>query len=136
MQLKPWQKIDIETFDSWKTLGINYLSLIYKMISSYTEWICYIFMLSATYSNGGILYMVYPIIIFGYALLEESKPTSRFWFFTIMYTQLIILVQFTVQLTVWNYYFVEETKKMYAWTLNINLGIVYLEHFTFKNCLL
>jgi len=62
-------------------------------------------MLSATYSNGGLLYMVYPLSIFGYALLEESKPTSRFWFFVIMYTQMLIQLQFTVQLTVWQYYF-------------------------------
>ncbi len=86
MQLKPWQKIDMETFNSWKTLGFNYLGLVYKIVASYTEWICYVFMLSATYSNGGLLYMVYPLIIFGYALLEESKPGSRFWFFTIIYT--------------------------------------------------
>lgn len=92
MQLKPWQKIDMENFRTWKTLGLNYLNLFYKIVASYTEWICYLCMLSATYTNGGLLYMVYPFLIFGYALLEESKPGSRFWFFTIIYTQMIILI--------------------------------------------
>jgi len=73
----------------------------YRIVASYTEWICYIFMLVATYSNGGLLYMVYPAIIFGYALLEEYKPGARFWYIIIFYTQFIIFLQFTVQLNLW-----------------------------------
>jgi hypothetical protein len=74
-------------------------------------------------------------MIFGYALLEESKPGSTFWFFTIIYTQIIILVQFTVQLTVWTYYLTDQTKSLYLWTQTWNLGLVHLPVFTFLNCL-
>ena len=73
-------------------------------------------MLSATYTNGGLLYMVYPCMIFGYALLEESKPGSSFWFFIIIYTQVIILVQFTVQLKVWDFFLTDQAKAFYDWT--------------------
>jgi len=31
-------------------------------------------MIAATMNNAGILWMIFPFLIFGYALLEESKP--------------------------------------------------------------
>ena len=132
--MKPWQKIDIATFNSWKTLGFSYLNLVYKIVASYTEWICYIFMLTSTYNNGGLMYMVFPLMIFGFALLEESKPGKRFWFFTIIYTQIIILVQFTVQLTAWEYFLENPLKAFFVWTEFWNLGLVHIKNFTFSSC--
>ncbi len=134
LQPKPWRKIDLETFDSWKTLAFAYVNLMYRIVASYTEWICYIFMLVATYSNGGLLYMVYPAIIFGYALLEEYKPGARFWYIIIFYTQFIIFLQFTVQLNLWQFEGQAQTESFYQWTLKINLGLVYIEDFTFGKC--
>lgn len=75
--------------------------------------------------------MVFPLMIFGYALLEESKPGKSFWFFTIIYTQIIILVQFTVQLTAWDYFLEKPLEKFFVWTEHWNLGLVYLKNFTF-----
>jgi len=43
-------------------------------------------MILATIMNGGMLYMVYPAIIFGIALCEEERPRKRFWYFVIFYT--------------------------------------------------
>lgn len=62
------------------------------MIVSYSHLFCYFFMLLATIQNGGILYMVYPALIFGVALLEEDKPGKRFWFFVIYYTNSVLFL--------------------------------------------
>ena len=82
---KPWERFDPE-FDSKKKLAVDYLILMWKMIASYTHIICYFFMLLAAISNGGIIYMVYPLMIFGYALMEENRPGKQFWYFVIIYT--------------------------------------------------
>lgn len=71
-----------------------FLVLFYKVIASYAHIFCYFFMILATITNGGIIYMVYPALVFGIALMEEDKPGKSFWFFTLVYTQIILLVQF------------------------------------------
>jgi len=43
-------------------------------------------MILAAISNGGLIYMVYPFMVFGVALLEESRPGKSFWYFVIVYT--------------------------------------------------
>jgi hypothetical protein len=71
-----------------------FLVLFYKVMASYAHIFCYFFMILATITNGGIIYMVYPALVFGIALMEEDKPGKSFWFFTLVYTQIILLVQF------------------------------------------
>ena len=63
-------------------------------MSSNLHIISYFFMLLALIMNGGLLYMVYPAMIFGIALCEEEEPGKRFWYFTMFYTQFIILLQY------------------------------------------
>ena len=46
--------------------------------------------------------MVYPAMIFGYALMEESRPGKDFWKFILIYTQVIIILQFLTQLNIWD----------------------------------
>ena len=45
--------------------------------------------------------MIYPLLIFGYAILEEQKPGRHFWFFVILYTQILIVLNFAAQLQLW-----------------------------------
>lgn len=72
-----------------------YFVLLGKMMISYSHLFCYFFMLLATIRNGGLIYMTYPALLFGIALLEEDKPGKKFWFFVICYTNVILLLQFT-----------------------------------------
>jgi len=58
-------------------------------------------MLYATFANGGALYLFYPLIIFGYALLLEERPGKWFWYLALAYTQIIIVLNFTIMLTLW-----------------------------------
>lgn len=85
-------------------------------------------MILATMMNGGMLYMVYPALIFGIALCEEERPGKRFWYFVIFYTQLIILIQYIAQLTVWQ---VRANSLAFGlhfitWSNNHNFGVVFI----------
>ena len=43
----------------------------YKILVSNSEILCYFWMLTSTFMKPGALYMVYPMLIFGYSILEE-----------------------------------------------------------------
>lgn len=60
--------------------------MLYKILASQVNLICYFFMILAFMKNGGLLYMVYPLIIFGYALMLERDPGKYFWYFIVVYT--------------------------------------------------
>ena len=51
-------------------------------------------MMIAVITNGGIMFMVYPALVFGIALCDEERPGKKFWYFVIFYTQFIILLQY------------------------------------------
>ncbi len=102
MALKPWERFDKENFKSITHLLSLYLVLFWKMISSHSHLFCYFFMLLATIQNGGLIYMPYPALLFGRALLEEDRPSKIFWYIVINYTNFILLIQFTAQLSLWH----------------------------------
>ena len=56
------------------------------MVLSNLEKFAYIFMIIATIVNPGILTLIYPFSIFGYALLEETRPNEGYWNFIMGYT--------------------------------------------------
>lgn len=98
---KPWEKVDLDSNLSIKRMINRYFVVAHKMIVSYSEIFCYFWMLYATFANGGALYLFYPLIIFGYALLLEERPGKWFWYLALAYTQIIIVLNFTIMLTLW-----------------------------------
>lgn len=56
------------------------------MIASNTIYFIYLFMIWAFMNNGGLLYMVYPFMIFGYALMLDREPGKNFCYFVVIYT--------------------------------------------------
>lgn len=101
MEPKPWERLNLRSYRTTKKLIVNYLVMFYKILASYTHLFCYFFMMLALLANGGLLYLVYPFIIFGIAMMDEQKPGRYFWYFVIVYTQLLIVVQFLCQLEIW-----------------------------------
>ena len=79
----------------------RYFVVLYKIIVSHSEYFCYFWMLFATLTNGGLLYLFYPAAIFGYAILVEEKPGKWFWFLVLTYTQLLIVINFLLMLNLW-----------------------------------
>ena len=98
---KPWEVINMETFMTWQRTLIRYTVVVYKVLVSYSELFCYLMMLLATFMKAGWLYMVYPISIFGYCMLEEQRPGRIYWYSVLFYTQVLIIVTFIIQLQLW-----------------------------------
>lgn len=98
---------------TWQRTFTRYIVVIYKALVSYSELFCYIMMLLATLMKAGWLYMVYPVTIFGYCMLEEKRPGRTYWFFILFYTQFLIVVNFMVQLELWSTILPEEEKQNY-----------------------
>jgi hypothetical protein len=78
--------VDLESNLSYRRMLNRYLIVCYKIIVSYSEFFCYFWMLFATFANGGTLYLFYPFMIFGYALLLEERPGKWFWYLALGYT--------------------------------------------------
>jgi hypothetical protein len=98
MALKPWERYKKETYKTYFQLFMYYLVIFFKVFSSNLQGFCYLFMIIATICNGGLIYMIYPALVFGIALCEEEEPGKKYWYFVIMYTQFLILMQYTAQL--------------------------------------
>lgn len=75
--------------------------------------------------NGGALYMVYPALVFGLAIVEEERPGKKFWYFVIFYTQLLIMLQYVAQLGVWSDSAgsTQYGERFLTWSKNHNIGI-------------
>jgi hypothetical protein len=52
--------------------------------------------------NAGFISLVYPFMVLGYAIMEETSPTKKFWHFTLMYTVALLLLKFIYQLEFWS----------------------------------
>ena len=68
---KPWEQVDQSKNYTTKRMCGRYFVVLYKIIVSYSELFCYAWMILTTILKPGLLYLVYPLLIFGYALLEE-----------------------------------------------------------------
>ena len=58
-------------------------------------------MLVETMYDPGLVTLVFPFAIFGYALLEESRPKKQFWYFIMAYTQTLVIIEFLLSLSFW-----------------------------------
>jgi hypothetical protein len=72
-----------------------------EVIASNFSLIAYLFMILSMFVTAGIVSLVYPFAVFGYALMEESRPGKRFWDFIIRYTLLLLFWKFIFQLDCW-----------------------------------
>jgi len=96
MELKPWEHFDEATFLSGKKLIKSYSGAFLKIFTSNLHVLCYFWMLWAVIENGGAIYMIYPFLIFGVALVSEERPGKKYWYFVLFYTQFILIVQYLV----------------------------------------
>ena len=50
------------------------------------DTLSYFFMILATAQNPGIVTLVYPFSVFGFASMEETRPRKHFWYFIMFLT--------------------------------------------------
>lgn len=48
--------------------------------------------------NAGVISILFPFAVFGYALMEEKRPGKKFWDTMLKYTIFILFCKFTIQL--------------------------------------
>lgn len=51
--------------------------------------------------NAGLVSILYPFGVFGYALMEEGRPGKKFWNMMSAYTIFILFMKLIVQLDIW-----------------------------------
>lgn len=72
----------------------GYLAVILEIIVSYSDSITYLLMIVSMMRNAGLISIVYPMIVFGYALMEEVNPKKKFWYNILIYTEFLIMIKF------------------------------------------
>ena len=56
-------------------------------------------MLLSMFQNAGIISIFYPIAVFGYALMEETRPRNSFWNLVRAYTTVLLFFKFVMNLS-------------------------------------
>lgn len=77
----------------------KYVELLFYIGITNTNNLIYIFMMFSMYQNAGLMSIIYPISIFGYALIEETRPSRGFWDFIRYYTIFILLLKLVFNLS-------------------------------------
>jgi len=85
-----------------------------------TQKLAYFFMLLSIFTNAGLISIVYPLAVFGYALLEETRPSKRFWRIMLYYSISVICLK-----CIMNLQYIEEYKpdELSYYESILNLGL-------------
>jgi len=76
------------------------LEIFFYIIISNTQNLIFFSMMLSMYMNAGLISIVYPILLFGYALLEETRPRKGFWEYLRYYTTTLLFIKFIFNLSV------------------------------------
>ncbi len=74
------------------------MASIFRAIVSNTSVLACFFMIVSMYTNAGLISIIYPFAVFGYARLEETRPPKAFWRFTLYYTLFVLLAKYVSNL--------------------------------------
>ena len=81
-------------------LFLHYIETLFLIIISRSESIIFNFMLFSMYMNAGVISLFYPIMAFGFGLLEEKRPKKSFWNAVRIYTTFLLLIKFIFSLKI------------------------------------
>ena len=79
----------------------RYVKLIINIYQSNLDIVAYFLMIINAIISPGILTLVYPLSVFGYAVIEETRPGPAFWYFILLYTQILLIVEVVFSLNFW-----------------------------------
>ena len=79
----------------------EWFKVFFELLITYSDWLAFFFMVVSMMVNAGIVSVIYPFAVFGYAMMEETTPKKRFWVFMLVYTEFIILLKFLTQMNFW-----------------------------------
>jgi hypothetical protein len=78
-------------------------------------------MIFSMYQNAGIVSIFYPIAVFGFAMLEETRPRHDFWNLVRTYTTVLLFFKFICNLSILEPILDSEAFLLYSAYLKIGL---------------
>ena len=78
-------------------------------------------MLLSIFTNAGLISIIYPLAVFGYALLEETRPSKQFWRIMLYYSISVICAKCLMNLSYMDD-FLDDTSYAYYESF-FNLGL-------------
>ena len=97
------------------------IETMFQVVISNTQAVIYAAMIWSMFMNAGIISLIYPFLVFGYALLEETRPRKEFWAFVREYTVVILFMKFIVNLSVLDAFLGTEEFKQASLTFKLGL---------------
>nr|XP_020660013.1 piezo-type mechanosensitive ion channel component 2-like [Pogona vitticeps] len=94
---------------------------LYNVMESKSEMLCYFVIILNHMASASILSLVFPILIFLWAMLSIPRPTKFFWMSAIIYTEITVVIKSFFQFG------------FFPWTTEIYRGINAEEPFVLPN---
>ena len=102
--MKEWPKLNLEdlrqtnSYCKFSNILPRQWAAVFRAIISNTALISYICMLMSLYTNAGLVALLYPFAVFGYALLEETRPGKFFWRCILAYSLSVLFLKYVINL--------------------------------------
>ena len=99
-QIKLKQMKRTWAFTRTSSMLLKLVETFFYIIISNSQNLIYFSMILSMYCNAGLISIPYPILVFGYAMLEETRPRKEFWKYIRQYTQFLLIVKFLANLSI------------------------------------
>ena len=105
VKMEEWPKIELADlrqttdFCKWDNIMLNCVTALTQALISNTQKLAYFFMLLSIFTNAGLISIIYPLAVFGYALLEETRPSRQFWRIMLYYSISVICAKCIMNLS-------------------------------------
>lgn len=96
---KDFMKLDL----TWR----EYFDLITYFFISNSDALVYFFFFLNHFMYGSVESIIFPLSVLGYAILENPRPSPKYWRIMLFYSQLVFFVKFSLQLPFWDLLFDE-----------------------------
>jgi len=103
------------------SLFFKYVETFFYSLISNTENIIYLCMMASMYQSAGLISVPYPFAIFGYALIEETRPRDSFWNWVRIYTTIILTIKFIFNLQIFDSISASDGYRYWSGMLRIGL---------------
>jgi hypothetical protein len=100
---------------------LRILETLFYIVISNTQNFIYVAMIFSMYQNAGIVSIFYPISVFGYAMLEETRPHSSYWNTVRSYTTVLLFFKFVCNLSILAPYLESKSWLLFASYMKVGL---------------
>jgi len=84
-----------------KTFAFKYfMTKVFEFFTENFRFIVFFFIVLNHMMNSSLLSLLWPVLVFGYGLIEYPRPGKRFWIIALNYAMFIICVKFLFQLSI------------------------------------